>query len=427
MNYRVNTCLVVSGYYCQSCQQVTSLPHCRRALPVPENVTLFAKSGSFSPLFVLRGELLFLSERTLAKSVAATLTARHHVDPRCPKDLLTVPALLQPLRFDSNHCGPQVVFRGIDQAVVADKQHNRDLRPWSRNCVGPFAPEFGREMSAKTLPVFCCTHNNPLVLLAHINREARDLRDLVNAFAQILLGAGCFRNKFLHLFPAAARVYRVDVVNQRLQFVFASILCPVLSENDNAEQMRRVWRPLQKIARDCDAAMLVNHHIGKRSEDSQTPERVYRGRGASASGGAARAVWLLIPDPVTPGLSTLSCVKAKGESPADVRLQLDPATRWVRTLEAAPPQPTPLEILVATVTKAMPTAEIVAALKDRLKGRAVKDYLAEAVEQGLIRKVKHGVYGPESAESAESAKDENAQSAQSAQSKKPKVQKVHAP
>jgi replicative DNA helicase len=67
-------------------------------------------------------------------------------------------------------------------------------------------------------------------------------------------------------------------------------LCPVFNENDNAEQTRKVWRPLQKLARDCDAAILVLHHVGKRNEDSQTPERVYGGRGASASGGAARAV-----------------------------------------------------------------------------------------------------------------------------------------
>jgi hypothetical protein len=199
-----------------------------------------------------------------------------------------------------------------------------------------------------------------------------------------------------------------------------SSLCPVFNENDNAEQTRKVWRPLQKIARDCDAAMLVNHHVGKHSEDSLTPERVYRGRGASASGGAARAVWLLLPDPVTPGLSTLACVKAKGETPADVRLQLDPATRWIRILEAVAPGPTPLQIVAAAVTEECGTAEIVAKLKDRLKSRAVKDYLAEAVEQGLIRKVKYGVYAPKSAENAQSAKDQNAQPAQSARSKKGK-------
>jgi len=120
---------------------------------------------------------------------------------------------------------------------------------------------------------------------------------------------------------------------------------------------------LQKIARDCDAAILVNHHIGKRSEDSLAPERLYRGRGASAGAGAARAVWNLISDPVTLGLSTLACVKAKGDTPADVRLQIDPVTRWAKVLEVVGPGPTPLQIVVAAVTEELPLAKIVAELK----------------------------------------------------------------
>jgi hypothetical protein len=211
----------------------------------------------------------------------------------------------------------------------------------------------------------------------------------------------------------------VDALRVKPDFIVVdtfSSLCPVFNENDNAEQSRRVWRPLQKLARDCDAAILVLHHIGKRNEDSQASERVYRGRGASASGAAARSVWLLAPDPVKPGLSTLSCVKAKGECPADVRLQLNAETRWMRQLEVVAPQPTQLEIVAAKVTREMKTAEIVAVLSAQMGERAVKDYLAEAVEQGLIRKVKYGVYGPKSAENAESAKGQNAQSAQSAQS-----------
>src|SRR5581483_9429545 len=94
-------------------------------------------------------------------------------------------------------------------------------------------------------------------------------------------------------------------------------LWPVFNENDNAEQQRRIWQPLQKLARQTNAAILVLHHVGKRSEDSQSPERVYRGRGASASGAFARAVWILTPDPAIEGVVTLSCVKAKGEKPAD--------------------------------------------------------------------------------------------------------------
>lgn len=187
-----------------------------------------------------------------------------------------------------------------------------------------------------------------------------------------------------------------------------SSLCPVFNENDNAEQTRKVWRPLQKLARDCDAAILVLHHVGKRNEDSQAPERVYRGRGASASGGAARAVWLLTPDPVTPGLSTLACVKVKGEPPADTRLQLDPGTRWIGALKIEHQKiTTPLERVLQVVNREMRTAEIKAALKPDLGDRTVETAIAEAVQLEKLKVVKRGVYRPskQTAETAEAAKD----------------------
>jgi hypothetical protein len=116
-------------------------------------------------------------------------------------------------------------------------------------------------------------------------------------------------------------------------------------------------------------------------------------------------------------------VKAKGESPADVRLQLDPATRWIRPLETAAPQPTPLEIVVAAVTREMATSEIVVALKDKFGERSVKNYLTEAVGLGRLQRPRTGVYAPKSAENAENAEGENAQPAQPAQPPKTKSAK----
>ena len=202
-------------------------------------------------------------------------------------------------------------------------------------------------------------------------------------------------------------------------------LCPVFNENDNAEQQRRVWQPLQKLARQVNAAILVLHHVGKRNEDSQSPERVYRGRGASASGGAARAVWLLTPDPVTAGLSTLACVKAKGDTPPDTRFQLDDS-RWMRSIAATAPKPTSaLEHVLRAVTREMRAAEIVAALHTVISERTVKECLSEALRLGHLRLVRRGVYAPagasaeasesESADRAESADPSFAQTARSAQ------------
>jgi replicative DNA helicase len=214
----------------------------------------------------------------------------------------------------------------------------------------------------------------------------------------------------------------VDALRVKPDFIVIdtlSSLCPVFNENDNAEQQRKVWRPLQKLARDCDAAILVLHHVGKRSEDSQTPERVYRGRGASASGGAARAVWLLIPDPVTPGLSTLSCVKAKCEPPKEARLQLDAQSRWITFLQIEPqPVITPLERVLTVVNREMRTAEIKVALKPTYQDRAIEEALAEALQINKLRLIKRGIYAPvaETAQTAQTAQTANGPFAESAES-----------
>lgn len=192
-------------------------------------------------------------------------------------------------------------------------------------------------------------------------------------------------------------------------------LCPVFNENDNAEQQRKIWTPLQKLARDCNAAVLVLHHVGKRSEDSRTPESVYRGRGASAGGGFARAVWLLIPDPVTPGLSTLKCVKAKGEVPQETRLQLG-ENRWFVPMIATTARPKSLlERIIEFVTTEKRVAEIEAALKPDFARRTVEGAISEAVELGKLKQIKRGIYGPASAFSAQPALASFAEDAEGAE------------
>jgi hypothetical protein len=169
-------------------------------------------------------------------------------------------------------------------------------------------------------------------------------------------------------------------------------LCPLYSENDNGEQGRKIWRPLQKLARDCDAAMLINHHVGKRSEDSQTPERVYRGRGASASGGAARAVWLLIPEASTPGAVKLVCAKSKCEPPADVVLTHNRETRWMDVGQAAPPLPTTQQRVVGVFNgHALGVTDVMALLPD-LSKPTIERALKSAVERGDLENPKRGKY-----------------------------------
>ncbi len=106
-----------------------------------------------------------------------------------------------------------------------------------------------------------------------------------------------------------------------------SALFHVFNENDNAEQNRRVWLPLQQLARKSEAAILVTHHNGKpRSEEGAVADKMYAGRGASSAAGAARAVWTLERDK-TANLTTLTLAKAKGRVEEDFKLKLDDS-RW---------------------------------------------------------------------------------------------------
>ena len=98
------------------------------------------------------------------------------------------------------------------------------------------------------------------------------------------------------------------------------------------------------------------------------------------------------------GYVRLTLEKAKGVKFDAVNLQLDFARRTFMICSAAPPPPTPFEIIAKTVTREMATVEIVAALKKLSIGeRSAKDYLGAAVDKGVIRKTRHGWYAPSDA------------------------------
>lgn len=166
----------------------------------------------------------------------------------------------------------------------------------------------------------------------------------------------------------------------------------VFNENDNAEQNRKVWRPLQHLARKSEAAILVTHHNGKpRSEEGATPDKMYAGRGASSSAGAARAVWTLERDKVT-NVTTLTRAKAKGYAEEDFKLQLD-ASRWFRELKAVVSKST-YDLLREKVTTEMTAKEIKLVMADVAKARQVESLLAQAISNGHLVRGKRGDYRP---------------------------------
>lgn len=132
----------------------------------------------------------------------------------------------------------------------------------------------------------------------------------------------------------AAREFKPDlIVLDTLSSLFT-----LSAENDNAEMTNRVMKPLANFAREINAAVLLLHHVGKQSEDSQARNTAYRARGASASGAAARMTVLLNAHPIDRQSVILHCAKSKGTSFEDVVLRLDNETRWFSPTNEAPPR-----------------------------------------------------------------------------------------
>jgi RecA-family ATPase len=174
-----------------------------------------------------------------------------------------------------------------------------------------------------------------------------------------------------------------------------SALFNLSQENDNAEMTKRVMKPLAKLAKDTNAAVLLLHHIGKQNEDAQAGVKAYRGRGASASGAAARMVLLLTQHPADRESVILSCAKTKGETFADVVLQLDRDSRWfVATNEAVPKTATSYERVVESVkayNRTVKRKEVEEAMTYLSKSQVGK-HLAEAVDNGHLVSPKYGHY-----------------------------------
>jgi RecA-family ATPase len=168
------------------------------------------------------------------------------------------------------------------------------------------------------------------------------------------------------------------------------------NENDNAEIKSRVMSPLKRLAREANATVWLQHHVGKQSEEARTNAHAYLGRGGSNLGALARSVvTLTVPDRRDPQRVILSVPKSKGYHLPDVVMHLDLASRWFTVKdEAAPKVASSLDDVVQFVTKEMSTAEIVEAFKGKYGKRTVEDNLSLAVERELLRKARRGRYAP---------------------------------
>ena len=186
---------------------------------------------------------------------------------------------------------------------------------------------------------------------------------------------------------ALAKAHRVDLVIVDT----AASAFELQDENSNAEVTRRVMNPLKRLAREVNCAVIFTHHIGK-SNETQTGEAAYRGRGASAFGALSRTVFTIERDAKKgPAYVVLHCAKIKGRPFEAVLLRLNHDTRWFEICDerpeakSAPPTAQEIADFVSERQEAS-TDEIKGHFAVRASSRTVDDRIKEAKQLGLIWK-----------------------------------------
>lgn len=189
-------------------------------------------------------------------------------------------------------------------------------------------------------------------------------------------------------------VQGLSTFNPDIVFIDTISKCFVIhNENDNSEVKERVMRPLKRLAKETNAAVLSAHHIGKaKLEEGSTREGSHRGRGASSFGDQSRVILNLERDLATDSV-ILSCPKLKGDSFADQILKLNPETRWFERIGENRIQ-TNYELVIEMFSDGniYKTADAVNEFEAVIAARTVKRMLAEGVSHGDLQKVRQGHY-----------------------------------
>lgn len=171
-----------------------------------------------------------------------------------------------------------------------------------------------------------------------------------------------------------------------------SALFTLYSENDNAEVVRKIIRPLKELANAGNCAIWASHHIGK-SGESDEAEKAYRGRGASAFGANVRGVINLTKEKTMgDGYVKLELGKSKGNKLEPIILKLNFAKRTFEICAAAPSAETPYQQVVGKFNGQPLRAKEIKELLPKLSDRTIEDVLKAAVEKGDLLKPGRGIY-----------------------------------
>ena len=198
--------------------------------------------------------------------------------------------------------------------------------------------------------------------------------------------------------PAHLNFLRMNAVASKSDLIIIDTISAAFSvseENSNSEVATKILKPLVKLARETDAAVLFAHHIGKTNEDSKASEGAYRARGASSFGAFCGLVLNLTKDGSDKTRRMLSNPKAKGFEFDDATLQLDPESRWFSVIGSpVNASKTSYDMVVELVRNrgVMKRHEVITALSGEVAGRTVEDCLSRAVRNGDLVMPKRGLY-----------------------------------
>jgi RecA-family ATPase len=160
------------------------------------------------------------------------------------------------------------------------------------------------------------------------------------------------------------------------------------NENDNSEVKERVMKPLKRLAKITDAAVLASHHIGKaKLEEGSSRENSHRGRGASAFADQSRIILNLERDATDDVI--LSCPKLKGEKFPDTIFRYDSEKRWL-IKQGVSVTRTNYEILMELFDddKTLKRAEIDEMLEGVMSKQTITRQLSIAVTHGELARNK---------------------------------------
>jgi hypothetical protein len=182
-----------------------------------------------------------------------------------------------------------------------------------------------------------------------------------------------------------------------------SALMDIEDENDNAKVKKEVMKPLKKLAKQTNSAVLLLHHTGKFNEGF-SPAGAYKGRGASAFGALSRTVLTLEKSKSMKNRVVLSSPKAKGDKFKNTVLELHQNSRWFRvvgnTIEASLEKHNGYEQVIKFVITAgrnVKRNEIVDAHngengKPFIGASTITNYLSEAVKNSRLHYPRIGYY-----------------------------------